>query len=259
MYEKLNTKSSEEEVKRVTWWENRATEKASLHLYCFHDAGGSSSLYHEWDGLNDEIELRAIELPGRGNRNGEPAVADMMQLVKSLATEISLHSPTTPFAFFGHSMGGAIAYEVMKELRSRNNSLPLMLFTSSTPALFSYNRSELSNQMDEEKLIERFPHLSAEIIKDERLRQEFIQIMREDLALLDSYQYKSTKPFELPIVSIRGEEDSSVSLEQILLWGNETTRPHEVIERPGGHRYLIDDQTYICNLINDMLLQTVEL
>ncbi|MDW7695041.1 SDR family NAD(P)-dependent oxidoreductase [Flammeovirgaceae bacterium SG7u.111] len=241
------------------WWTSHTTKEApQMYLYAFHDAGGSSSLYDTWEDLHPKIELRAIELPGRGARLNDPTFTDIKQISEVIASEINEHSKGLPFAFFGHSMGGLIAFEVVRTLRNRAQKQPFTLFTSSTPALFSYNRLDYRDQMAEEELISRFPHLSSDRIKDENLRQDLIKIMRTDLGLISSYLYENKQPLNLPIISLRGMEDESVSLSQIELWSKETKASHETIERPGGHRYVENDTVFITNLINKKLIQFSE-
>ncbi len=253
VYKKMTAPNENENQSK--WWSGKVNPKAKIHLYCFHDAGGNSSLYNEWDSLDPSFELRAIQLPGRRNRVSESPISNMEELVRMLVAEITTQSKETPFVFFGHSMGGAIAYEVMKQLSVQNMKLPLMLVTSSTPTLFNYDRSKVSNQLDEKSLIKRFPHLSASNIKDDQIRNELIRVMRADLELLDSYYYTKSPKFNIPIISLRGIEDDGISLEQIENWNKETTGSHEVIERPGGHRYIVNDTMFICQKMNEELIQ----
>ncbi|UZR98135.1 type I polyketide synthase [Chondrinema litorale] len=241
------------------WWVSHQEKDAGFYLYCFHDAGASSTLYDTWEELHPAVELRAIELPGRGSRTGEQMFTDMTELVSKLAEEIYQHNNSKPFVFFGHSMGGAIAFEIAKVFRRKQQPLPEMIFTSSTPALFSYDRNDLTNRMTDEELIGRFPHLSKESIPDEELRQSLVNIMRADLKLLDSFKYEHETPFEFPIISLRGKDDPGVSLEQVARWKEETTLPHTVIERKGGHRYLVDDSEFVSNLVKDKLKQIITL
>ena len=257
-YESILKKATGTISEKSPWWVSHQDKKAEFYLYCFHDAGASSTLYDNWEELHPAVELRAIELPGRGARSGEEMFTDMTELVKVLAKEIYDHNQNKSFAFFGHSMGGAIAFEIAKVFRENNQPLPEMIFTSSTPALFSYDRNDLTNKMTDEELIGRFPHLSKESIPDEDLRQSLIAIMRSDLKLLDSFKYAHEAPFNFPIVSLRGNEDPGVSLEQVKRWNEETTLPHEVIGRPGGHRYLVNDSEFVCNLVKEKLKEIIK-
>ena len=58
------------------------------------------------------LQLVSIHLPGRGARFGEDAYSDMKSLVPALTDEIETLCMSLPFAFFGHSLGSLIAFEV---------------------------------------------------------------------------------------------------------------------------------------------------
>src|SRR5579863_4294649 len=81
---------------------------ARLRLFCFPYAGGAASVYRGFhEGLPPDIEVAAVQLPGRENRLRDPPVEDMARLVPMIA---DAHAPslTGRFAFFGHSMGALI-------------------------------------------------------------------------------------------------------------------------------------------------------
>jgi len=243
----------EKETPKSTWWNVLPKDKPKIILYCFHDAGGNSSMFLNWNDLDAEIELRAIELPGRGLRVDDKPITDFSELVGKVTLEIAQNSNGLPFVFFGHSMGGAVAYETILSLKKKGLPLPLMLFTSSTPALFNYDKKALDPNMSEEELIARFPQLGPDKLNDKKIRQELIDIMRSDLSLLSSYQYQENDKLHMPIVSLRGKDDASVSLDQIIKWKEETTAYHETIQREGGHRYIQQDEHFLVGLINEKI------
>ncbi len=254
----VDNPSCEEKKEEETGWfvPGNENKNAKFRLFCFHDAGGSSSLFQDWsESISDEIELNIVELPGRGHRSKLKPIVDMQLLVGELATQFQKNDDGRPFLVFGHSMGGAVGFEVMRELRRRGARLPMLVITSSTPALFSYDRRAVSNEISEEELIERFPHLSKNAITDETIRQSYIGVMRSDLSLLDSYHYVSEEPFQVPIISLRGVDDPGVSLDQVQAWERETTLAHRVIERPGAHRYIVDDVPFVTELIGNYLTE----
>src|SRR5580658_8558343 len=90
---------------------------ARVRLYCFPYAGGGASLFRAFaDGLPAQVEVAAVQLPGREGRLREAPVPEMKRLVPLVADGLA-PSPGRPFAFFGHSMGAAIAFELCRELR----------------------------------------------------------------------------------------------------------------------------------------------
>src|SRR5437868_14379522 len=95
----------------------RTNHGASLRLFCFPYAGGSSAIYHAWQRhLPPSVEVCAVELPGRGGRHREEPFDRIEPLVEALAQAL-LPYLDRPFAFFGHSMGSLLSFELARLLR----------------------------------------------------------------------------------------------------------------------------------------------
>ena len=57
----------------------------SIKLFCFPYAGGSASAFASVTSrLSKDIQVTALELPGRGNRRNEPLCTDMQQILDEL-------------------------------------------------------------------------------------------------------------------------------------------------------------------------------
>jgi surfactin synthase thioesterase subunit len=222
---------------------------AKFRLFCFHDAGGNASLYHNWQHqLGDHFELVAVELPGRRNRSSEKPYSDLSTLIRDLLPAV-IPMLDKPFYFFGHSMGGLIAFELVRSLRKTNNNLPAKIFISSTPGLASYSRREVDHTLSEEEMIDIFPHLKKKNIGDDSLRNLLMNLLRADLRLLNNYRYVNEEPLPVPMVIIHGINDARVRKDQAEQWQKETTSSFTVIARPGGHRYIEDDNEFLTSLI----------
>ena len=110
---------------------------AKVQLFCFPHAGGGIAHYHRWGRLlPDSIAILPVNLPGRESRFNEPAIDDVHSLIDRMAPEI-IESIREPFALFGHSMGGLIAYELAIRLREHNLT-PLVFFVSASRAPHRY-------------------------------------------------------------------------------------------------------------------------
>src|SRR5690242_16395324 len=61
----------------------RQNPQAHLRLFCFSYAGGGASVFRSWgEALPSEVEVCAIQLPGREYRIGEPAYKRLVPLVQ---------------------------------------------------------------------------------------------------------------------------------------------------------------------------------
>jgi acyl transferase domain-containing protein/surfactin synthase thioesterase subunit/acyl carrier protein/NADP-dependent 3-hydroxy acid dehydrogenase YdfG len=222
---------------------------AKVRLFCFHDAGGNASLYHNWSEKFDEhVEMISVELPGRGRRMNEKPYDDLKILIRDLAEAIVPYMDV-PSVFFGHSMGGLIAFELTRALRKRHHKLPFKLFVSSTPGLTTYTKGEIDPSLTDDELIQRFPYLNKTTIKDDELHQLLLSLLRTDLKLINSYEYLKEEVLDIPLVVVHGRDDERVRTDQAERWCDETWNSCMVICRPGGHRYIEQDGEFLTALI----------
>ena len=131
----------------------RPQENAHVRLIAFPHAGGSATAYRLWE-LPPEIELFAVQQPGRGLRHAEPSCSSLDELCNGI---IEALRPTLdvgiPFAFFGHSFGSLVAVEVARTLEARGLGLPFMVLVSAHPApgtALASEQTELSHIADDE-------------------------------------------------------------------------------------------------------------
>ena len=89
-----------------------------MRLFCFPYAGGDARTYSDWnERLGDGVEGCPVQLPGRGHRLAEPPLRQMQLVVEETARDLRPFFDK-PFAFFGHSMGGTLAFELARLLRA---------------------------------------------------------------------------------------------------------------------------------------------
>src|SRR5690606_15736239 len=92
---------------------------ARVRLFCLPHAGVGASAYRTWHtGLGPEVEVCAVQPPGRESRFREPPYRRLVDLADAVAAAIA---PETdgPYALFGRSMGAWVAFEVARRLDGR--------------------------------------------------------------------------------------------------------------------------------------------
>lgn len=99
-----------------------------MRLFCFPYAGGSSIIFRTWsEGLPKTVEVCSIELPGRGTQMKSAPFSRLKPLVGAIAQALTrnqfapalLPHLNKPFAFFGHSMGAVVSFELARLLRKQ--------------------------------------------------------------------------------------------------------------------------------------------
>ncbi len=216
-------------------------EPAPLRLFCFPHAGGGTLMYRSWrDPLKEVASPAPVCLPGRENRLNEPPYGSMTELIEALAIEIRPHLET-PFAFFGHSMGAAIAFELTRALRRAGARMPKMLIVSAARApRFRENYTPLPDPTDEEFLEElrRLEGVPAELLERPEALRVLLPALKADARLYRRYVYHPETPLEIPIAAFRGRNDPNVGPEHVARWREETTAEFEMRAFDGGHFYL---------------------
>ena len=118
-------------------WNRANTGRARsdiVRLFCFPYAGGGASIFRSWTAaFAPAIEVCPIQLPGREDRWREAALTDLSALVPKISDDLR-ERLEPPFAFFGHSMGAFVAFELARHLRRENRAKPAMLIISGARA-----------------------------------------------------------------------------------------------------------------------------
>ena len=111
-------------------WIKRSSQdpQSCFRLFCFPYAGGGASFFRTWrERLGPDIEVCAIQLPGREDRLAETHFVRLSTLIYELA-EVLYPYLDFPFAFFGHSLGSLISFELTRWLRRHKAPCPMQLF-----------------------------------------------------------------------------------------------------------------------------------
>ena len=223
-------------------WEPNSS--ASIRLVCFHYAGGSALMYREWSQyLPSEIELCAVQLPGRWERSHEPmqSLAELMQPLGDALIE----TLDRPSVFFGYSMGGGFAFEAARELRRRGSLLPDLLIAAACPAPQMHHNSPISSfgPMSDEAFIKRFKNIFGSIYGEKEMqasimKDAWIGVLRNDMNALNTYSYSEEIPFDFPITAVGGKDDLTLSAVKLEQWKQQTCSVFTKKEFEGGHLFI---------------------
>jgi len=231
---------------------NRAPRK-KLRLYCLPYAGGNASIYASFkDKIGDEIELVAIQLPGRSERMFEEAFTDMDALVETIYRQIAstLHEP---FAFFGHSMGGVIAYALTKKIEAYSRFRPEFTIISATKPIEMINQNS-KHTLDDEALIEMLKSYKASpeaVLESKELMDMLLPTIRADYKLIETYKAPVGKRLETPLILFNSEED--MSKETICAWQKYFKYDAKYISFEGGHFFIHSQGNKMVNEIKDLV------
>lgn len=212
-----------------------------MRLFCFPFAGGSASYYRDWPSFfPPSVQLCPVQLPGREGRWGEPAYTRMGELVEALLT--GLHPLMgLPFAFFGHSMGAWVAFELARKLRDESEQGPARLFVSAARAPHLPESGPRLSGLSDAKFVEgikRLEGLPPEAAQSEEFMSLVVPIIRADVELCESYRFEAGAPLDCPISAYGGVTDPRVRGNQLAAWKVHTRNGFRFRLFAGGHFFL---------------------
>ena len=173
-----------------------------LRLFCFPYAGGGPSIFRTWSSyLPQSVELCRIHLPGRENRFRELPFAQLSPLVRVLAPVLKPYL-NIPCAFFGHSVGALVAFELARQLRRQYGLVPAHLFVSAFRAPQIPDPDPPMHQLHDaefvEELARRYEGIPEAVQQDAELMEVFRPILRADIAMSETYRYTDETAAGLP-------------------------------------------------------------
>ncbi|KAA0909684.1 thioesterase II family protein [Streptomyces apricus] len=238
----------------------RARRSGHRHrLICFPHAGAGAGAYADWARLlPPEIELAAVQLPGRQNRIAEAPVTAVAPLVRVL-TQALRPVLDGAFSFFGHSGGAVLAFEVARALQAANGPRPSCLFLSAQSAPGTTGRITQLHDLDDDELaaeVVRLGGIEPEIAQDQDVMDALLPTLRADFDLWEHHRIAPGPRLEIPITVLSGTSDPRAPLDTLDGWREQTHAPLTQRLYPGGHFYFLHDPSELIQDISQVLLKT---
>lgn len=227
-----------------------------IKLFCFPHLGGSAAIYYQWRSLfPTSIEICPVELAGRGERNEEPFYQNFQELVSDVSEQI-IHTSSEAYALFGHSMGTLIAYETTYYLMNRGIDPPIHIFFSgrNTPDI---KNDMFINCMNDETFIEKLNQLGgipSAIFDYPELVDMVLPVLKADYRVMNTYGFTLQKQkIKSNITVVAGDNDLSITYEDMRKWRLITEGDCSMHFIPGGHFYMENNLNALVGLIKTTL------
>lgn len=218
------------------------SSRSSARLVCFPHVGGGASFFTPWADLTpSDVELMAVRYPGREDRLLEEPAVTMRELAEPIAQECA-ELLDQPLAFFGHSMGASVAYEVALRLQQNHGAALSGLFVSGRPGPGRDEVSRRYGEIGDAELLESIGVLGgtqAEVFENPELRELVLPAIRADYRLITRYRAPSTR-LTAPIVAYYGNADPDLDEGSVAAWATVTGSSFTFRAFVGGHFYLVE-------------------
>lgn len=210
--------------------------------------------FQSWSrNLPRTVEVCPVQPPGRGDRLREQPFTRLESLVQAAAEHLRPYFDM-PFAFFGHSMGALISFELARLLRREGRDQPRHLFVSGSnaPQLSSTDRP--IHDLPTAELIEELRRLNGtprEVLEHPELMALMLPIIRADMAVCETYAYKPEPPLDSAVSAFGGLQDLEVPREGVRAWETQTTTSFAMWMFEGDHFFLHHAQPQMLRIISE--------
>ncbi len=224
------------------WFANfSGARRTQLRLFCFPYAGGNAHIFRAWaERLSPSIEIVGVQAPGKGNRALEQPYESVAALTAALSAQIEPLLYDKPFAFFGHSNGALVSFELACQLQTRRLPLPRHLFLSASPAPWTRTFERPYSAMSDEEFKATLQDLNGtppEILHNRELLDLFLPGLRADFMLAEDYAYAHEQRLSVPTSVYYGEHDE-IEEHQVLAWQEQIAPPIRCTRLDGGHFFI---------------------
>lgn len=230
-------------------WLTRDTARpeAGMRLVCFPHAEGSAGFYRSWGQSLTEVEVHAVQYPGRADRLDEEPPHDLVRLAADIAEALEPLADL-PLAFFGHSLGAPIALETARALQRRGFHIAHLFASGSRDAPLP---TGLVAEEDPDRLLDdlvRMGGTDAEMAADPIFQEVVLPYLIADDRMFHDYAMAPEPLLGCPVTTIVGDQDDDADRRP---WSALSTAPVQEVSVPGNHFYLIADPP--CSVLHKAL------
>jgi surfactin synthase thioesterase subunit len=224
-----------------------------LTLVCLPHAGGGANAFASWPALLPaEVELVAVQLPGRETRLREAPLTGFDQVVEAVAGAIAAEV-RLPYALYGHSMGALLAFEVARRTESRR---PVHLFVAGCRAPQLAPAGRRRHALPQAELVQWLRELegtAGEVAAHAELMRLIMPALRADLTLTDAYRYQAGRPLPVDLTAFGGESDPEAPPATLPPWSRETANRFSLHLFPGGHFFVVGARARLLRVMAEEL------
>jgi medium-chain acyl-[acyl-carrier-protein] hydrolase len=221
----------------------RQSNSSRLSLFCFPYAGGSAAAFRGWHAAAPaDVDVWAVQLPGRGKRFRETLLRRMPALVEAAGHAVAPMT-TRPFVFYGHSMGAVLSFEIARWLRGRGLPTPERLLVSGRGAPHLPFSSADTYRLPDAEFIAYLRELNGtptELLEDAEARALLLPVIRADFEAVQTHVFTPGAPLSCPIHVYGGAADVTLETSHLQEWRQHTTAESTCDVFPGDHFFIED-------------------
>ncbi|WP_202231814.1 thioesterase II family protein [Actinacidiphila reveromycinica] len=227
-----------------------------IRLFCLPYAGGSPHSFHTWaEALDPRIEVVAVALPGQGHRISEKPHEDWTALTADAfaALEPLLEQP---HAFYGHSFGARLGYELARLAADRYPGATRRLFVGGCRSpQWPQDRPYMHEQPYDGFVasLRKLGGTPTVVLDHPALMRSLFPSLQAQIRLAELWEDVHGAPTTVPVTAMYGQEDPIDGEAAMRGWAAFGGPGSEVLAMAGGHFFLDADPASVLSVIDARL------
>ncbi|MEK4477183.1 thioesterase domain-containing protein [Paenibacillus sp. FSL R7-0048] len=226
----------------------------TVRLICLPYAGGSASVFLPWKKrLPSFIELCPIEYGGRGKKSWRAPYVSIEEATEDIWLDLHpLISEGWPYAFYGHSMGVLIVFELVNRIYGTSLLKPEHLFlTGRNPPHLP--EQYLIHQLTDREFAEALYRLGGTpepVLFNLKFQKLFFPIIRSDLQAVQCYEApQEHSVWDSPLTIVNGSQDEVVDHDRLREWSDYTRGAFHCYTFSGDHFFINEKSDELIKLM----------
>jgi surfactin synthase thioesterase subunit len=150
-------------------------------------------------------------------------------------------------------MGAIIAFELCRRFRATGMKLPECLFLAARSAPHLGGRRARSSSLADVEFLNdlhrRYGGVPEPVRNDPELRKLFTPLLRADIELVESYEYRDAAPLPVPFVTFAGSQDAEATPGRVEAWRQHSSAGFETHVLPGAHFFINDAREALLRIL----------
>lgn len=230
-------------------------KEGSVRIIFFPYVGGQSLSFKPLaEALPKAWELWALDPPGHGWAGGD-LLTDFNQMVRLYFSQLPEVFQGN-FYFYGHSLGGMVAYK-LTQLLENENIRPGGIFIGASPIPHRLSEYEYLLGKDKHQLMDffsRFGEIPKAFVENSRLLLHYVSHIEADIKVFLSSDIRRSPVISTPMTVLYSREDTFFNYENIYEWD---IYGHNVFfkEVKGNHIFIQSHSHLVASAIEEFILQ----
>ena len=223
-------------------------------LYVFPHAGGSAEYYIPFaKTFSTDVKCIAVQYPGRRGTHDLASFTSIDELADRIWQTLSQGDhAAAELAFFGHSMGALVAFEVARRYEQTGNPIAALFVSAcAAPGRIGYDYIPDSDRglLD---AVSEMTGANPEFLEDKEFAARILPTLR-GLKAISNYECAPDATVSCPIFAFLGDTDEVATYEKVTGWSERTTAEFNARVFTGHHFYLNDNLRALVDDVEDKL------